>query len=349
MDPRVSIVIPSRARSEKLRRMLELLEGQEVSAGEEFEVVVALDGYPQTDVGHLPSSFSYSVKYILLEQVGISAAKNAAVAEASGEIIVFANDDVEPCRGFVHHHVEAHSAGHEIVLGSSPWAVVREPTLFDGLLSETRMIFFTCDLHDGSNYGYRYAWNLNLSVARRLVDRLSGPFAESLRPVFYDDVEFAYRLMGGDERVFYCEKAEATHSHRYTFPGYFEREALLGIMAHELYEINADCFRDIFGSDLAELIANAQRALPLDHADARRTLALFSKASHTALPSDECALRYDGLYAAHLPLKRRAFRCGLLAQVDFPDTSWQERFLLATDSLRRDAVFSSCPYWQAGG
>ena len=78
----------------------------------------------------LPTESDLDVQHIALPRVGISAAKNAAFAEARGRIVLLLNDDVEPEPGFVLAHAAAHAAGHRIVLGETPWRRYRDPTVF---------------------------------------------------------------------------------------------------------------------------------------------------------------------------------------------------------------------------
>ena len=110
-------------------------------------------------------------------------------------------------------------------------------------------------------------------AARKRFPEMASLFAAKLRPIFFDDVELAFRLTEGRAEVFFQPSARAVHNHRYGFEGYFEREALLGVMAPQLYGVNPACFRAIFGCDLADLVERARPAVDQDVPDARRTLA----------------------------------------------------------------------------
>ncbi len=323
--------------------MLTCLGKQQLDDGCSFEVVVALDGAgdgggESVDTMALPDRPAAEVRYLQLDRVGISAAKNAAVAAARGDVLLFVNDDIEPNPEFVQKHADAQAAGHEVVLGYSPWAIYPDQTILDEMVARTRMIFFYSDLKRGHSYGFRHAWNLNLSVKRSLVDRLSGPFSESLQPVFYDDIEFAHRLIGDEACVFYEPDAVALHRHRFTIDSYFDREALLGVMAHSLHCVNDVCFRAIFAKSLDELVRAADQAIKFDVSDETRALATVCDLAGYAVshPIDERLIR--AMYAAHLPLKRRAFRLGLLARQAAPGRDWREYPQLAKESMATDAV-----------
>src|SRR5690606_36967850 len=99
-----------------------------------------------------------------------------------------------------------------------------------------------------------------------------------------------------------------------------------------------DCFLRVFRCDHSTLVARATAAIDLDTADAARTVAALRDAASTAAVSPEAVRLF---YHAHLPLKRRAFRLGLLAAADRPDRPWPERPALAAEALAADPIFAS--------
>jgi hypothetical protein len=170
---------------------------------------------------------------------------------------------------------------------------------------------------------------------------------KSCVPFFFDDIEFAFRLIGRERRVYYATDAHAPHDHRYGFADYFEREALLGVMSTVLANLNPGCHQAIFQASPAEIRDRAEQELETDVRDRRRMLAEFARACAQPAggggePSED---KLAALYTLHLPLKRRAFRIGVVAAGTQPHTPWPERMRLATDALRRDAVFSHHPEW----
>jgi len=357
VNPDISIVVPSCGRPDRLKTLLECLARQQCGPGETFEVVVGLDGggtvgrkddppYPADGMEALFAepwqthrNWPFPIRVLPLPRVGISAAKNAAIAQATGCIVLLVNDDVEPAADFVHQHATAQSAGHSIVLGASPWVRRPDQTLFDEALARTRMVFFYEGLEARGLYDFRHAWNLNLSVDRRLLEHQPGPFAEALRPCMYEDLELAYRLLGREPGVFYHPAARAAHRHRYDLRGYLEREVLLGVMAQELYRVNAVCARAVFGSGWPELADQARQALAMDAKDAGGTLEQLTDASVQPWTPNCYERELRLFYAAHLSLKRRAFRCGVVAALDDEQAPWTARPQRAVQALMRDPVF----------
>ncbi len=81
----VSLIIVSRKRPEHLLRLLQSLRHQTYG---NFEVIVVAD--------IKPSPFVNDVKYIPFTNANISAARNAGLAVATGEIVAFCDDDAIP-------------------------------------------------------------------------------------------------------------------------------------------------------------------------------------------------------------------------------------------------------------
>jgi hypothetical protein len=308
VSPQASVIVPSHGRPEKLGRLLARLASQR---DRDFEVLVALDGG-----GSAPSAPpGLDVHFLDLPRVGISDAKNHALERARGETLILVNDDVEPEPDFVTEHLRAQASGAPFVLGASPFVNVPDTTLLDVLVARTRMIFFYQGLATGERHDFRHAWNLNLSVRR---DRLPTglAFASRLRPCMFEDLELSHRIIGDRRDVLFHAAARAPHNHRYQLVDYFVREVLMGVMAPELSAVNPACFRSIFGEDLSALEARARRGLETDVRDALRTLPTLIDAARQPCAADAPQLSLDTWYAAHLPLKRRAFRRGLIGALE---------------------------------
>jgi hypothetical protein len=208
-----------------------------------------------------------------------------------------------------------------MVLGGSPWRPCPEETVFDRMIQTTSMVFFYDRMQPHRWYNYRHAWNLNLSIPRAVLGERR--FDEALGPFFFEDLELAWRLEHeSGVRVWYAPGAAAEHDHRYSFEGYFERESALGASAVRLWRANPGCFRSTYRADLDDaFLEYARRSVRADgpHEDEwRRRLRVVAERS-TADLADSAEVRNDlvqALYLAHLPLKRLAFRRGLLATVE---------------------------------
>ena|GEM_PF-53193 len=104
----ISVIIPTRNRREKLLRTIESLQKQTLNA-EDYEIIVVDDG------STVPVEIS-GVKILRLESVERSIARNTGAKEASGELLVFVDDDMEVCTEFLDEHLKAHREFQDALL-----------------------------------------------------------------------------------------------------------------------------------------------------------------------------------------------------------------------------------------
>jgi len=336
-EPRVSVVIPTRNRAVALSRCLERLAGQSLPA-EEFEVIVVHDG-DDPDSCAAATQFASRLRLtdLTAPRLGVSTARNTALEHARAELVLLLNDDVLSAPDLLERHVRAHGGRSEsqppaLVVGYSPFAEAPagEATLFDRLMERTSAVFFYDRMLDanglptrpaGHDWGYRHAWTLNLSFPTRIA-RLAGGFRPAIANWCYEDVEFAWRaatLLGSP--VLFCPEARAVHDHRMSPEGYLERERRLGYSALGFARAAPECARQLFGRDLTESEPWYARAFVEREArdEGRHSSAFLGACALPGRLADEPESGrrvVELLYAQHLPLKRLAFRRGLLEALE---------------------------------
>lgn len=340
----MSLIIPSRGRSLKLQNLVDSIAEQALPSRWTLETIIVIDG--EGEPPNCPDSINPST--ITLEHAGAAAARNVGIKRSSGEVLVFLNNDVILSAGFLAAHIAAISSGHQAVLGYSPWKSATDPTLFDAFVTHTAAIFDQSRLVARALHDFRSAWTLNLSIARSVIERVEQPFSAELRPVYYEDLEFAYRCLGAAPSIYFEPSAVAIHDHRVTIGEYIEREVLLGMMSTVLSETNSACFDALFPIDPQAHADSVRAQLELDAPDHARLLAMFVELSEHLVSSidDERDLAHR-LFVSHLPIKRRAFRLGLTAQLDRAIT-WDDRISEAQRIVRTDPVFAKLPNDQMG-
>ena len=120
--PDMSVVIPTYNRSERLLRVLGKLEEQQTNTASghrfSFEVIVVSDGSTDGTRGILEAfeASSFALIPMYQENRGPAAARNAGILEASGEVVVFLDDDVLPEPGFLSAHMNAHRSHDDLVV-----------------------------------------------------------------------------------------------------------------------------------------------------------------------------------------------------------------------------------------
>lgn len=96
-QPDVSVIICTFNRCELLQRTLELLGIQKLPPGKRFEIIVvdnnSTDATPQV-VRQAERMVPVPIVYLLEERAGLSRARNSGLHRASGEVIVFTDDDM---------------------------------------------------------------------------------------------------------------------------------------------------------------------------------------------------------------------------------------------------------------
>lgn len=200
---RLSVVIPTYQRCQAVRRVLIALTRQ-VFPAEAFEVIVVLDGSTDGTAEMIGARrWPYVVRMFRQPNRGRAAARNAGIAHAGGELLVFIDDDMEPGEGFLDAHARAH-AGHDqrCVLGAVP--IVSDP----GAAPATQYIGHKFNqhleqlAHPGHVLRLRDFYSGNFSI-RRDVLLFAGAFDERFKLYGNEDVELALRLeKNGVEWVF---------------------------------------------------------------------------------------------------------------------------------------------------
>lgn len=324
----VSVIIPTFGRAEKLGRCVARLARQEFPR-ERFEVLVGVDGRDDAEaagaVHEIAIRAAGSVRCSVLEfeHGGPGATRNRLIERAAGKLVLLLNDDVLPEPDLITRHVEAHAqhaaAGRTdiMALGAAPWVIPADDTVLDRLVRETSMVFFydrmdaalrRGEVGPNHDWGFRHAWTLNLSVARRVFE--GARFDVRLKYPMYEDLEWAHRAA---LPVLYVPQAIATHDHRITAAAYLARERHMGRAAWDLAGACPACARDVFRRDirteqeLAESRAFVERERTnAEHASAQ--MEAWEKRASSSVASDQL----PALYETHLVAKRWAWRTGLL-------------------------------------
>src|SRR5262245_58160245 len=124
-DLLISVVIPTFNRAELLRASLESLACQSLGP-DRFEVVVVDDGsIDATRDVCVQLSPRMRLRYLHIENSGISAAKNLGIFAATGRILLFFDDDDVADQHLLREHLQSHRQHPEetvAVLGYTTWA-----------------------------------------------------------------------------------------------------------------------------------------------------------------------------------------------------------------------------------
>jgi glycosyltransferase involved in cell wall biosynthesis len=206
----LSVIIPTHNRLARLRQVLAALARQTYPR-EQFEVIVVSDGSSDGTDAYLQSGGTpLPVQAILQANQGVAAARNAGIAAARHELLLFLDDDVVPAPALLEEHARLQQE-----LG--PGAVVMGPMLTPPDKRLSAWVQWE-QLMLGKQYAAmargdwpatpRQFYTGNTSLRRQeILD--AGGFDPAFRRA--EDVELAYRLAGRGATFHFHASAAGHH------------------------------------------------------------------------------------------------------------------------------------------
>lgn len=231
MGSAISVIVPTFNRAAILRKTLEAYAAQ---SGDHrmLEILVVDDGSTDNTapvVKELSRTSPVPVRHLYQQNSGLASARNHAIREAKGRLLLFGDDDIIPTPGMVAEHVAWHDLhpGKEIgVLGHVAWAREVRPTPFmvwSGLYGP-QFRFGYCK--PGLEVEPGLAYFCNTSVKTQFL-RQNGVFDEAFRQYGWEDIELSCRLFRKGYRLLYNPKALGYHHKYETFDDTLRRSRLV--------------------------------------------------------------------------------------------------------------------------
>ena len=212
---KLSVIIATCNRKSTLQKALEAYRSQ--SAFEEIlEILVADDGSTdgtESMVVEFKEQSSFSIRYLRQEHRGAAAARNLAMREARGELLLFTDDDVIPASTLVAEHLKWHreNPGPGVaVLGPVPWDEAVHPTPFMNWLITGGPMLNLRECAKRRELGFEFFATGNLSLKANFL-RQHGAFDEDFRAYGYEDYELGFRLANKGLRLLYNPDAVGYH------------------------------------------------------------------------------------------------------------------------------------------
>jgi glucosyl-dolichyl phosphate glucuronosyltransferase len=215
---KVSVVVCTYNRSDCLRRMLESLQKAIVPKDVPFEVIV-VDNNSDDDTRFIfeeaKTGSPLKITYVFEEKRGISHARNRGIAEATGDVIAFTDDDVIVDKYWIHNtekafreHDAACVGGRILPIWESPRQRWLNPPLYDYLAL----------LDHGDSVVYMDSpdiWGANFAVKSEMFDKY-GLFDVNLGRIpqklyGFEETEFLLRLQSGGEVILYYPSSVIYH------------------------------------------------------------------------------------------------------------------------------------------
>lgn len=249
-----SIVVCTYNRAESLRATLINIIQQEY---EDLEIIV-VDNNSQDHTREVVASLSssvYPIKYYVESRQGLSYARNLGVDEASGEIVLFLDDDAIPLKkdwveriASVYHDSEVGVAGGDL-LPVWPEADEEPKWLPKSLRSPLGLTNFSYQETTTLSYP-TYPWGANISFRKKDILALGG-FCTELGRVGYnllggEETDLCMRLEKAGKKILYVPEAEVQHfisKEKLVYDSFSERAIFQGITDAVLETRHNNCFR----------------------------------------------------------------------------------------------------------
>jgi GT2 family glycosyltransferase len=226
-SPKITVVIPTYNRVERLRRVLGALARQTIRPSE-FEVIVVSDGSTDgTDKFLRETATPFRLLAASQTNAGPAAARNAGLRLATGRVLLFVDDDVVPQQDLIEQHLTTHDqAGADVVvIGPMLTPADHHPNAF--VRWEQAMLYKQYHAMTNGEYEptHRQFFTGNASVSRALLLK-SGGFDERFRRA--EDVELAQRLDVLGARFLFNPDAIGYHYAERTFPSWIDNARSYG-------------------------------------------------------------------------------------------------------------------------
>ncbi len=263
----LSVVLPAYNRADAVPSTLAAYRAQ-TGLSEGFELL-AIDDASTDGTGDILAATAASGDlpmrvFTQTQNAGPGAARNRALDAAKGDIVIFVGDDIVPEPDFLARHLawhRAHPAPEDAMVGRTVWAAgMGPPALLDWL--ETKGTQFDYGrMKDGGRIEAGQFYTSNASVKRAFLDRCGHRFDPTLR--FFEDREFAERLVASGMRLWHDANARAAHLHPTTLDTSLDRMRNAGAAAAMLERAFPNIFQAAFGRavDPYSLGARIKRAL----------------------------------------------------------------------------------------
>lgn len=242
--PRISVIIPVHDRYERLRACLQSLAANDF--GGTAEVIVINDGGPE-HMRELEREWNgpWPLQWIDQPKSGPAVARNRAVRQSTGEILLFLNDDVvlEPAVLAGHDHAHQQQPGHA-AMGNMRWHPEVITSEFMHWCAHHLHVHYLID--PAMNMTWEYFHTLNASIDRCWFEK-GHWFDETFPDPAFEDTEFVYRLWKQGLKITFAPDATAYHHHHFNPGDYLRKSAMRGTSARKFLELYPELTDRILG------------------------------------------------------------------------------------------------------
>jgi len=196
---RATIQLCTYNRAALLERVLDACFEQTLP-DDSYEVVLVNDGSTDDTAAVIEQARSRATcAFTVIDQAnaGLARGRNVGIARATGERIIFIDDDVLPLPNFVEEHLRSHDR--------APAAIVR-----GGAINVESFDDLPPPVWSWKDYSGNFFWTTNVSVPTATI-RSVGGFNESFAEYGWEDIDVGLRLRFAGVRALFNPRALAYH------------------------------------------------------------------------------------------------------------------------------------------
>jgi GT2 family glycosyltransferase len=259
----LTAVIATHERREPLRRLLASLRDQleaDPALADGFDTVIVVDGSSDGTLEMLEAlEFPVSVKSVWQRNRGRSAARNAGLALARGEIVWFLDDDVIPLPGLLRRHREAHEEADPPALLMGPYPLVGRGAGPAPNEQWTAAVYEEMARDGFVRSADRFASG-NASGPTSVV-RAVGGFDEGFTGWGCEDVELGHRILRAGYQIRFDPLARAEHEQSLTIERYLANNVSNGRNMVRAIRLHPELVDDLLPLDATLASRRRWRAL----------------------------------------------------------------------------------------
>ncbi|MEM7799398.1 MAG: glycosyltransferase family 2 protein [Chloroflexota bacterium] len=217
----LSVIVPTYNRLERLKLVLSSIENQTLP-NEYFELIVVSDGSTDGTFEFLSSwSTPLNFKFVQQENQGVAVTRNTGIEQASGEYILFVDDDVVPADNLLEAHLSTHDAHPNDIIVIGPMLNPEDFELQPWVAWEQAMLYkqYQAMLDKEWEPTARQFYTGNTSLRRHYLE-ITGGFDPTFRRA--EDIELAYRLANLGLKFVFNEDAIGSHYAQRSFASWLK-------------------------------------------------------------------------------------------------------------------------------
>ena len=217
----ITVVVPTHNRRAAVQQLLDALARQDTPAAT-FHVIVVVDGSTDGTADALRArNFPFPLDVVQQPSLGPAAARNEGARRATGRILLFLDDDVQPDSQVIAAHCALHAGGDDrIGIGMLP-PVAEGDALFPKILRFWWMRMQEALLRPGHRFSFKDLLSGHFSIARSRFESLGG-FDPGLR--CHEDYELGFRAIQAGMDFQVARGTRAFHHDATTIEKVFRRK-----------------------------------------------------------------------------------------------------------------------------